>query len=585
MIIINSFAIILAQRQREYALLRAVGAKASQIRNSVMSESLAIGFVASTVGVGSGIGLAVLIKKALAAFGLDLPKGPLVVQPSAIIICILLGTVATVLSAFIPAFVSSRIPPIAALSDTAFEKKKKWWPRATLSVISGLVCVLIIFLALADMTSSKIRYTAIGLGAGFVFLIFVIPFLVKPFTLVIGSRFMGVLLAPFGGRHAFTLTGMIAKRNNARNPRRTSRTALALVIGVALVSFVTVFAASVNKTVDSTLKKNFVGDFIISSDGIEPIVSPELCKQIALEPTVQASTCLKSRTATFAISENDRNDLNSAQGSFVAAFDSKDITEFYATPFKGDLNTLGTQGVAVTKQFAKNNDLKIGSKVLLRLDAGQRDFTVKAILESGIPIDFIDIMIDNKAYDELSSITTATSAIVNLNSDANVANSRADLEKLTKGTGASVNDQKALRDQNAAQVNQLLSLIYALLGLAIVIASIGIVNTMSLSILERTKEIGLLRAVGMSKRQVRNSIRFESVITAVMGTSIGIVFGVSGAYFLIQALKDDGLDQFAVGATSLVAIVGLSAFIGVLAGAWPAWRATKVDILKAVSAE
>ena len=148
-----------------------------------------------------------------------------------------------------------------------------------------------------------------------------------------------------------------------------------------------------------------------------------------------------------------------------------------------------------------------------------------------------------------------------------------------------MNDQKALRDQNAAQVNQLLSLIYALLGLAIVIASIGIVNTMSLSILERTKEIGLLRAVGMSKRQVRNSIRFESVITAVMGTSIGIVFGVSGAYFLIQALKDDGLDQFAVGATSLVAIVGLSAFIGVLAGAWPAWRATKVDILKAVSAE
>jgi len=584
-IIINSFAIILAQRQREYALLRAVGAKASQIRRSVILESLVVGLVASATGVATGIGLAVLIKSALAAFGLDLPDGPLEVQTSSIVVCLVLGTLATVLSAFIPAFISSRIPPIAALSEAAFEKKKKWWPRATLATISGIIFVTIITLALTDSTGSKIRDTSIGLGAGFMFLIFVIPFLVKPFTLLIGSRVAGVFLLPFGGRHAFSVTGMIAKRNNSRNPRRTSRTALALVIGVALVSFVTVFAASVNKTVDVTLKKNFVGDFIVSSDGIEPIVTPQLCEQIVAQDFVQASTCLKSRSASFAITEQDRSDLNNANGAYISGFNSKTITEFYATPFRGDLNNLGADGVAVTKQFAESKDLELGSKILIRLDAGQRDFTVKAIVDGGIPIDFIEMMIDNSAYDELSTIKTATSAIVLLEDGINTNVARTDLEELTRGTGASVNDQKALRDQNAAQINQLLSLIYALLGLAIVIASIGIVNTMSLSILERTRELGLLRAVGMSKRQVRNSIRFESVITAVMGTAIGIVFGVSGAYFLIQALKQDGLDQFATGGTSLIAIVALSAFIGVLAGAWPAWRATKIDILKAVSTE
>lgn len=583
-IIFNSFAITMAQRKREYALLRAVGSKSSQILRSVLLESFIVGLFASAIGVGVGIFLSIGIKSGLAALGLELPKGPLVVESSAIIIGLLSGTIATVVSAFFPALIASRISPMAALSDTTFERRLFWWPRITFLVLDGAMAVYLIVVSLTDSSGTNFKLMSIGFLLWFLFIIFVLPFLVRPFTALIGSRPLGILLFPFGGRHAFSVVGKIARRNNYRNPKRTSYTALALVIGVALVSFVTVFAASANATIDNYLKKNFVGDFIVSSTNFEPIISPSICDEIASKEFVAVSSCFKSGAVNWATSEEDKANLNNANGSFLIGFDAKSIPDLYATPFEGDLD-LGENGIAVSEQFAKDHDTKLGDTIRLRAEAGQGDFEVKAILERGIPFDFATLMVDNSAYSKLSSVQTASSAIINLKDGADPEAAKKDLDKLVKGTGLAVNDQKALRDQNAAQINQLLVLIYALLALAIIIASIGIVNTMSLSILERTKELGLMRAIGVTKSQVRASIRFESVITAVMGTSIGMVFGIAGGYVLIQALKDEGFDQFAIGVPNLVSILVLSAIIGVLAGAWPAWRATKVDVLKAVSAE
>ena len=584
-IIINSFAIIMTQRQKEYALLRAVGATASQIFNSVLLESLMVGIFASTIGVFAGIGVSAGIKSAFAGLGVDLPSGPLVVPSSAIIVGLLVGTLATVFSACLPAFKAARIPPIAALRDSAFEKSRKWTLRIIITVLFGVAAASTIWFGLSGRADNKIAMTGLGIGIAFLTVIVAMPLLVRPFTLFVGSKIAGVFLVLFGGRRAFGITGVIGRRNNYRNPRRTGKTALALMMGVALVTFFTVFASSFTATFDSYLKKNFVGDFIISTDEFQPIVTPEQCKELAAQDYVAVSSCFKGGNVNWAISEQDKADMNNANGEFIFGVDANALPELYSTPFTGDLKNLGTNGIAISQRFADDHDAKLGTTIRIKLDKGTRDMKVKAILEKGIPYDFASLIIDNKAYNELSNLTTSTNAVVNLKDGVDPDQARTDLEKLFKNTGLAVNDQTSLRDAQLKQINQLLALIYVLLALSVIIAAIGIVNTMSLSILERRRELGLLRAVGVMKSQIRGFVRFESMIIAVLGTTIGMVFGLFGSFLIIEALKDEGIDKFAVQSQSLIVIVALSAIIGVVAGAWPAWRATKVDVLKAVTTE
>ncbi len=585
-IIINSFAIVVAQRKREYALLRAIGAKASQIRRSVFIESICVGFLASGVGILTGIGLAVGISSFMEAQGIRLPAGGLVVPSSAVILGMLVGTLATLGSALIPAWIASRVPPIEALRESAYEKSRKWIWRIIFLSILGILAAISIWAAFAGSSDNRVKTMGIGIFFVFVFAIAVLPLLARPFTAIVGSRPMGVLLAPFGGRHAFGVTGDIARRNNYRNPRRTGRTALALMIGVFLVVFITVLASSVTATFDKYFSENFAGDLIIGDFGATQSLTPERCASINRLDVVDAGSCFTSISPLMIDPGPIDAGAERASGSttIVSVVDTKALASIFITPYEGKISDIGGSGMVTSKESAEDKGLAIGDKIELEGKRGSHTFTITGILKEPIFGD-AGFIIDYEGAATIEDPKPAFISIMTLKKGVTADEGKAEVEKLLTNTGIEITDQKSLRDSQIGALNGVVNVIYGLLGLAIIIAAIGILNTMSLSILERRRELGLMRAIGTSKAQVRGFVRFESVIVAVMGTAVGIVVGIVASYLLIKSLKDEGFDSFAVDPTRLLVIVALSAIIGVIAGAWPAWRATKVDVLKAVTVE
>ncbi|HMS25622.1 MAG TPA: ABC transporter permease [Acidimicrobiia bacterium] len=580
-IIINSFAIVVAQRKREYALLRAIGAKASQIRRSVFIESICVGFLASGVGIATGIGLAVGISSFMEAQGIRLPAGGLVVPSSAVILGMLVGTLATLGSALIPAWIASRVPPIEALRESAYEQSRKWIWRIIFISILGILAALTIWAAFDGSSDNRVKTMGIGIFFVFVFAIAALPLLARPFTAIVGSRPMGVLLIPFGGRHAFGVTGDIARRNNYRNPRRTGRTALALMIGVFLVVFITVLASSVTATFDKYFSENFAGDLIIGDFGATQSLTPERCASINSLDIVEAGSCFTTISPTQV---DTASPTGGSKTTTVSVVDSKALASIFITPYDGNISNIGPSGMVTSQESADDKGLSIGDKIELTGKRGSRTFTITGILKEPIFGD-AGFIIDYEGAAVIEEPKPAFISILTIKSGITAEEGKAEVEKLLTNTGIEITDQKSLRDNQVAQLNGVVNVIYGLLGLAIIIAAIGILNTMSLSILERRRELGLMRAIGTSKAQVRGFVRFESVIVAVMGTVVGIVVGITASFLLIKSLKDEGFDSFAVDPTRLLVIVALSAIIGVIAGAWPAWRATKVDVLKAVTVE
>lgn len=586
-IIINSFAIILAQRKREYALLRAIGATGGQIRRSVFAESSILGLISSAIGVLGGIGLSAGLKALMKALEVTLPEGPLVIPNSSIIIGMVVGTVATVGSAFFPAWVASRVPPIEALRDSAFEKAPKWFRRY---IFAAVVLAIAVFTVVSGFMKPINRQTiGIGMVLVGVFVVVILPILVKPFTKIVGSKVAGVILVIFGGRRAFGITGEVARRNNYRNPKRSARTALALMIGVALVVFITVFTASATSTFTNYLKTNYAADIIVGDFGSLPTsLSPERCKAIDSESYIKTSSCVTLARVQFSPTSelNAGEQRLSSKTESVVGLKTEKLTTLFTMKYKGELNDLGEDGIAVSKDVAKDQKIGIGDKVTLEGDLSKKVLTVKAVTEEGLLGPGGDAyIIDSKSLNKIQTARAAFVSMVVVKDSASPLDARASLQTLLKNTGIDVNDLKTVRDQQVDQVNSFLNIFYALLMLAIVIATIGILNTMSLSILERRRELGLMRAVGTTKAQVRGFVRFESVILAVLGTTVGMLFGIGCGWLFIKSLKDEGFVTFSVAPGTLVTILFLSALIGIIAGAWPAWRATKVDVLKAITVE
>ncbi len=608
-IIINSFAIIMTQRKREYALLRAIGATSGQIRRSVFVESIIVGLVASIFGVAGGIGLAVGIRQILVWIDFGLPAGGLVIPFSAVFVGIVVGTLATFVSAFFPAWIASRVPPIAALRDSAFEKNRRMIYRILFSSVIALAAIATIYVGYhSNENDSAARLQIVGIGIAILlfYIVIALPLFIRPFTAIVGSRVAGVFFIVFGGRRAFGVTGEIARRNNYRNPRRSARTSLALMIGVALVVFITVFASSVTASFSSYLKQNYSADIIIGNlggtAGQQTSLSPERCDAIDSLEFIAASTCIRTTNLGFVLAPSAAG--NGTALGIVFAVNTEKLTSLFTIKSVGSPNSLGTTGVVISKDIATKNKLALGSKVTINngnvssngLNQGsqsasgsllsQQDFTVRAILDQGLLGPFgSTVLIDIKALDKLETPASAIASFVVLKDGVKPSIAKDEIDNVLKNTGIEVSDLKTIRDQQANSLNNVLRFFYGLLALAIIIASIGILNTMSLSILERRRELGLMRAVGTTKSQVRGFIRFESIILAVLGTTIGMLFGIGSGYILIKSLKDSGFASFSVDPKSMIIILLLSAFIGVIAGAWPAWRATKVDILKAVTVE
>ena len=551
--IYNTFSILVAQRSRESALLRALGAARAQIVASVIVEAVLVGLVASAAGLLGGVGIAGLLKGLFDSFGFSLPAGGLVFGAGTALTCMVVGTLVTVVAGVFPAVRASRVAPVAALREHAAEAVHVSRTRAAAgAVLTGLGAAVVLGAVLGDAD-----LTVAGLGAGLTMVGVVTfgPALARPAAALVGwplARLRGV-------------TGGLARQNAMRNPRRTSGTAAALMVGVGVVTLFTVFAASIRTSIDDTVSRSFGGDLVVSTGSFGGGgLDPALATAVANLPEVRSAVGLGQ-----GVVEVD------GRGRRVTVADVASLGSLLDLDVKD--GTLATSQLAVSEATA----LMLGASVPVRFVDGTTEvFTVGAVYESADVAG--DYLLSREAWAPHAGQDVDTQLLVGLEAGVSLSAGKAAVTAVAGG--ADVMDRKEYVASVAQGVDMMLGIVYVLLLLAIVIALMGIANTLSLAIHERTRELGLLRAVGQSRRQLRSMVRWESVIIALFGTAGGLALGVFLGWALVQAASAAGLATFAAPAGQLAVVLVAGAVAGVLAGVGPARRAARLDVLAAISA-
>jgi putative ABC transport system permease protein len=569
-IIYNTFSIVVAQRMREMALLRAIGASKRQVLASVIGESVVVGILASAVGVVAGIGLSVGLKSVMNALGFQIPGSGVEIRPIAVIVGLLVGTIVTIVSAVVPARQAARVPPIAAMRAVALERPISVVRRVA---IGGTILALgLVLLFLGLFGDSGISF--VGLGA---LLMLVGVFVVSPLFARQLARVIGRPLTKLRG-----IVGSLSRENAARNPRRTATTGAAVMIAVSLVGFITIFAASANASIGSAIDQQLKTDYIVTlkGGGGGPGgggLSPLLAKKIAALPEVQASTPIRLGSTEIA-----------GSNTFLAAADPKTITQLYDfNGVAGSISDLAPNQIAISTRKASSKHLKLGDLVKMRfIQTGEVPMKVGFIYKNNtLAGDYIiSLAAFEKNFPPQNQLDVQIFA--KLKPGVSVEQGRAAIEPLVGlYPNADLKDNAQYKADQKKQVNKVLVLVYVLLFLAVIIAFIGIVNTMTLSIYERTKEIGLLRAVGSSRRQVRSMVRWEAAIIALFGTLLGIAMAVFFGWAVVRSLHDQGFTKFSAAPASLVIIVVITALATLVWASLPARRAAKLDVLRAIEQE
>jgi putative ABC transport system permease protein len=565
-IIYNTFSIIVAQRSKELAMLRAVGAGRRQVVRSVLLEALLVGVVASLIGLVAGIGFSSLLKGLLKGFGLDIPATGTVITPTAMIIAFVTGLVVTMASAFFPARRAAKIPPIAALRDVAVDRSSTSSTRIIGGiVVLGLGVVALLVGLFVDIPN---RVALVGLGALVTFIGVAVlgPIFAGPV-----SSLLGTPVTSLKGT-----TGRLAKQNATRNPKRTSATAAALMIGVALVGALMIMAASVKTSINDSIDKNFVGDFVLATGGFGGTgFSPDLAAQVKDVPQVDVMAPI--RLGAFQIA---------GSGNFLTAIDPVATAKLADLGIKsGSLAALGPGTVAITDTQADEKNWKVGDTIDTKFaKSGDQPLKVVAIYSNQLFPGSTLISLDeyDKNFDEQLDYSIYTK----LKPGASQADTRTALEKLVVAyPTVQVEDVNEFKKSQTDPIDQIFSLMYTLLFLAILIALFGIANTLALSIHERTRELGLLRAVGMSRAQLRSSVRWESAIIALFGTALGAAIGTFFGWAFVKALSTQGVTTFSLPLGQLIFVAVLATVAGVVFAIRPARRASKLDVLQALSTE
>jgi putative ABC transport system permease protein len=560
-VIYNVFSISAAQRQRENALLRAIGASKKQVTRALMIESVVVGLFGSTIGLFAGIGLSKALSALLKAASIDLPSGDLVVPSSAVVNTIVVGLIVTVASAWLPARRAGKVPPLAAMRETAIEVVALTRRRT----IFGLVLIALGAAAIIAVTSGASNKW-LGLGILFVFsgTITLGPVIARPVALLLGKpaeRLRGV-------------TGTMARQNSARNPKRTSRTASPVLIGVALVTAVAALAASISSQIDGVFTQQFKGDYAINTNarGFGGL-SPSLADDINALPEVERATGIGLLTVKI-----------DGKGQYLTTINPATVEGVYDIGLtSGSYADLTPETIFVSQQYAENNDAKLGDTIAVTL----ADAQVKSLSIAGI-YEFDELAGKYTVSRDLTKDTTVITfdlgVYIKIKDGVSDESARTALQAAVDkyGQGTLLSKREYI-DSQSGQINQLLGLIYGLLFLSVIIAVVGIIITLLLSVFERQREIGLLRAVGMTKSQVRTTVRWESVITSLLGAVVGIVLGVGLGWVIVYALRDQGLSSFSVPVGTTVSILVMAFVIGVLAAVYPAWRATRVNLLAAIT--
>jgi putative ABC transport system permease protein len=561
-IIFNTFSILITQRTRELALLRALGASARQVRRSVLSEAFITGITASLVGLGFGFVIALGLQGLLRLFGIELPSTALQLLPRTVIAALLVGILTTVSASVMPAIRASRVPPIAAMRDTGPTEYRPSRRRT----FAGLGVTALGIAALSAGLFGGRGAALVGLGAAVVFLGVAVlsPLVARPFARVAGSplpRLSGV-------------AGKLGRENAIRNPRRTAATSAALMIGLGLVSFVSIFAASIKTSTSQVLEQILKADYIVSTSQFVGF-SQDVAGRLEADPA-------------FSAVEEFRQGLFGYQGGAqqLQGVDPSKLNEVMQVPMQtGNVSGLGDGDVLVYRETAKSNGWKVGDSFTAEFArTGKQQLRIVGIYTDSRLLG--NYVVSLSTYDrnftqQLDMVVLAKTA-----PGVSQAEAKAAVTKVAKQfPNVKLEDQAQFRKSQANQINTLLALITALLGLAIVIALFGIVNTLALSIFERTREIGLLRAVGMARRQIRTMIRWESVLIAVFGAVLGAVVGIFFGWAMVHALKSQGITALTIPAGQLVIYILIAGLFGVIAAVWPARRAAKLDVLQAIATE
>jgi putative ABC transport system permease protein len=555
-VIYNTFSVIVAQRQRELGVLAAIGATPKQIRRSLRYEGFAIGLLGSTLGVLVGIALTFLLIFALELFGVELPGSGIKIAPVTVISGILTGTLITYFSVTIPARRASRTEPIEAIRDASAE-------TATVSRGRRITVLVLVGLGLLGLFVGS-NAAAVGLGT----LVLVVGVLLAgPLIALVGAR----LLAPIAAR--FGLEGRLAVDNSARNPKRTATTANALLIGVFLVTFVTVAGTSLKDFVVGEIQKIESADFVVSSNGGS--IDDKLVADLQAVDGVEQVTPFRRESVTI---DGEPSQISTAdEGSLV------DIAKLEAD--KGSLEDLGPGTIAVSN--SADTDYRLGSSVTVtNTDGESQDLEVVAVLQFSIDEAQVGNLVDVQTFDELVGETAPTVAFIDATSGA-----QTDTEDAINGVVSTRPDITVVAGNQLAEIigsvfDFLINAVNGLLLMSVVVALIGIVNTLSLSILERRRELGLLRVIGMTDRRVQRMVRLESGLISALGTVTGVVLGLAIGFGLVASI--DRLSDADIGLSfpglQLLLVLVAGVVLGLLASFLPARRSTRLEVLDAIQA-
>ena len=569
-IIFNAFSMTVAQRRREFAMLRALGASRRQVLLTVTAEALVMGVLASVLGLFAGLGVAAGVNEVFTAAGFEIPRSGLVMEPRTVVVALAVGIVVTLLSAFVPAQRATMVPPIAALQEGAVlprSRAARLAPWAALAVaVAGAALIAY------GMYGSGGTTVRLALLAGGAVLIFVAVALISKY-------FVGPVAAGLGWplQQLSPISGRLARDNTQRNPGRTAATASALMIGLGVVVFVAVFAQGLKSSFIDSFDRTVKADYVISSENFMPLPTTTT-RTVADVPGIEVAVGLNGQQVQV-------------NGDRIAAIWGVDPAAFaqlwklnWVDGNDSLLGQLGRGSVLLDEQTATSLGVTVGGTIrVATMEGGKARLKVLGTYKDATML--TGLLVGDTAYRELFPRAQLFMVVARRSPRADAAQTRQALETaLAQTPTALVRTAAEYKDSIVGLVNQLLNLLYGLLALSVVISLFGIVNTLVLSVYERTREIGLLRAIGASRRQVRATVRYESVITSIMGGIMGIVIGTVFAYVVTTRFAGEGV-TFAVPGLQLVVFLLLAIVVGVVAAILPARRAARIDILDAIHYE
>ena len=570
-IIQNTFRILLLQRTKELSLLRALGTSKRQIYRLVISESLFMSIIGSGLGIALGIGLAVAVKEGLQYFEFGLPDGPLVLTTEAAITGLIIGITVTIFSSLLPARKASQVSPMEAIRDSvSTPQRKSLLTRLLFGSIISIVGFGVLFGVLYDFldlpTLSSLQQVGLGAGVIFIGISVVTPSITKPFVFLF-DKIYNLL---------FGILGKLATENSKRTPRRTASTASALMIGLTLISLANVITTSFKAQAEELISEVILADYQVGAANV--FASPGIPTGLSEELLQLDEVTKLSRTRATVVGFNDRPLI-------LGAVDEAVFDLVKTDDVSGDRKDfLGENAIGILKQTAEREELFVGDEVVLTIpEEGERTFIVSYIFDwtTQPPAEFF-VLLENNSFFADESLDTE----LYFNVDKKTPELEEKINTIVDGyPGVEIRDEDGLVEEANNQIQLLLNVIYGFLSISIFVALFGITNTLSLSVFERTREIGLMRAIGTYRKQIRRMIFIESSIISIFGAALGTSLGIFFAWSLIQTLADEGFTVFAVSISQTALWIGISIIAGVIAAILPAIRASRQNILEAISYE